>query len=177
MHMYVMPCILLKPVSKCFELDPRPLHFMLQWSTFWLEKIFEPFVSWEWAQDAITCSLYNHSFWNFHNSKFIERSAHWRHKIMTPSNIRLDLPLLQFWNFLSLYFFGRGDILQQSMLWELQKFKLQFIGIPYMYQESKNNIFFHFWHFSVFSVTTSTPVGVIYSITQKYLPNDLLYVV
>ena len=27
------------------------------------------------------------------------------------------------------------------MLWELQ-FMLQFIGIPYMYQESKNNIFF-----------------------------------
>ena len=64
------------------------------------------------------------------------------------------------------------------MLWELQKFKLQFIGIPYMYQESKNNkFFFHFWHFSVFSVTTSTPVGVIYSMTQKYLSNDLLYVV
>ena len=61
------------------------------------------------------------------------------------------------------------------MLWELQ-FKLQFIGIPYMYQESKNNFFFHFWHFSVFSVTTSTPVGVIYSITQKYLANDLLCV-
>ena len=62
------------------------------------------------------------------------------------------------------------------MLWELQ-FKLQFSGIPYMYQESKNKFFFHFWHFSVFSVTTSKPVGVIYSITQKYLSNDLLYVV
>ena len=92
MHMYVMPCILLKPVSKCFELDPRPLHFMLKWSTFWLEKIFKPFVAWEGAQDAISCSLYNHSFWNFHNSKVIERSAHWRHKIMAPSNIRLDFP-------------------------------------------------------------------------------------
>ena len=46
-----------------------------------------------------------------------------------------------FWNLLSLYCFGRGDALQQSMLWELQ-FMLQFIGIPYMYQESKNNIFF-----------------------------------
>ena len=65
---------------------------------------------------------------------------------------------------------------QQSMLWELQ-FKLQFIGIPYVYQESKNKIFFHFWHFAVFSVTTSTPVGVIYSIIQKYLSNDLLFIV
>ena len=93
--MYVMPCILLKPVSKYFELDPRSLHFMLQCSTFWLEKIFKPFITWEWAQDAISCSVYNLSFWNFHNLKVIERSAHCRHKIIAPSNIRRDLPLLQ----------------------------------------------------------------------------------
>ena len=114
---------------------------MPQCSTFWLEKIFKPFIAWEWAQDVITCSVYNLSFWNFPNLKVIERSAHWRHKIMAPSNIRLDLPLLQLLELVSLYCFGRGDILQQSMLWELQ-FKLQFSGIPYMYQESKNNIFF-----------------------------------
>ena len=143
MHMYVLPCILLKPVSKYFELDPRPLHFMLQWSTFWLEKIFKPFVAWEWVQDAITCSVCNHSFWNFHNSKVIERPAHRRHKIMAPPISDLIYHSCNFWNFLSLYCFGRGDILQQSLLWELQV-KLQFIGIPcvYLVQESKNKIFF-----------------------------------
>ena len=96
---------LLKPVSKYFELDPRPLYFMLQWSIFWLEKMFKPFVAWEWTQDAITCSVYNHSFWNFHNSKVIERPAHWRHKIMAPSNIRLDLPLLQLLELVVFVFF------------------------------------------------------------------------
>ena len=34
-------------------------------------------------------------FWNFHNQRVIERSAHWRHKIMAPSNTRLGLPPLQ----------------------------------------------------------------------------------
>ena len=130
--MYVMPCILLKPVSKQFELDPRSLHFMLQCSTFWLEKIFKHFIAWEWTQDVITCSVYNLSFWNFHNLKVIERSAHWRQKSWPPPISDLIYHSCNFWNFLSLYCFGRGDILQQSMLWELQ-FKLQFIGIPYMY--------------------------------------------
>ena len=55
------------------------------------------------------------------------------------------------------------------MLWELQ-FKLQFIGLPYMYQKKKKSFdfVFHFWHFTVFSVTSSTLFDVIYSITQKY---------
>lgn len=38
----------------------------------------------------------------------------------------------KFWNFLSLHFFGQGDISQESMLWELQ-FKLYFSGTPGMY--------------------------------------------
>ena len=57
-----------------------------------------------------------------------------------------------FWNLLCC--FGRGDILQQSVLWELQ-FKLQFIGIPHAHQVNKKICF----HFSLL-----TPLGVIYSI-------------
>ena len=52
------------------------------------------------------------------------------------------------------------------MLWELQ-FKLQFSGLPYMYLEKEKFFFliFNFWHFIVFSVASSTPGGVIYSLT------------
>ena len=61
------------------------------------------------------------------------------------------------------------------MLWELQ-FKLLSLGVyivAYMNkaeEEFKHFFFiFYFEHFLVFSVTSSTAVGVIYSIPSKYM--------
>lgn len=67
------------------------------------------------------------------------------------------------------YNFCSGDISPQSILWELQ-FKLQFKSYtPYVQGKWKISLFFifHFGYFSVFSVTSFTPVGVLYSIPQK----------
>ena len=59
------------------------------------------------AQDAITCLIFIHFFWNFHNQKVIERSAHWQHKIVALSNISLHLPpqqLLELFVFVLFWF-------------------------------------------------------------------------
>ena len=87
--------------------------------------------------------------------KFSQPKGHW--KICTfkalnfgPRSSTSDLIYhpCNFWNFFSLYCFGRGDILQQSMLWELQ-FKLQFSGLPNIYVEKEK------FCFSFFSFDTS----------------------
>ena len=67
-------------------------------------KMFNPLM----CESAIWHKLPLHAqyllfFWNSHNKKVIKRSAHWRYKIIAPSNIRLGLPPPQLWNFLSLY--------------------------------------------------------------------------
>ena len=66
------------------------------------------------AQDAIMSSVFGQFVWNLHNQKIFERSINWRHKIIPPSYMKLDLPPLKL-----LDFFSFADILQQAMHWEL----------------------------------------------------------
>ena len=119
------------------------------------------------AQDAITCLIFIHFFWNFHNQRIIERSAHWRHKIMAP-------PIQDFTTLATFGTFCLCTVLVQVICHNNQHSESCNLGYslvvyPICPRQMKSfNLFnFHFGHFSVFPVTFSTPVGALYSIPQK----------
>ena len=116
------------------------------------------------AQNAITCLTINQLFWNFCNQK--KRSAHQRHKTMAPSIIRLGLPHLQLLELCAVV----QVISHHNQCSESSTLGYNLVVYPISTRQTKNFNFFLIFtlqNFSVSSVTSSTPVGVLYNIPLK----------
>ena len=114
---------------------------------------------------TITCSIFNQCFWDFHNQRSLKKSAHWKHKIMAPSYMTWFTTPATSGTFCPCTFFIKV-ISDNNQCSESCNLRYSLVVYPIQYVRGK-------WEISIFVIftldtTSSTPVGAIYSIPQKF---------